>query len=85
LRRLVRARLAAAQAKRVVAGGKAIEVAARKSDDTAEKVQPSGVARAELPRPSNESFLIPQFRSKIDLHPAVTTRPQAPKPVVTTG
>src|SRR5262249_40333944 len=30
-------------------------------------------------------FLLPLFRSKIDLHRAVTTRPEAPKPVVTAG
>jgi hypothetical protein len=43
--------------------------AARKSDDTTEKVQPAGVARAQLFRPSNASFWFPSFRSKIDLHP----------------
>ena len=33
--------------------------------------------------PIKWEFLIPLFRSKIDLHRAVTPRPEAPKPVVT--
>jgi hypothetical protein len=41
---------------------------ARKSDDTAENVQPAGVARAQLSALKRE-LLFRQFRSKIDLHP----------------
>src|SRR6266436_6327088 len=58
--------------------------AARKSDDTAEKVQPAGVARAEVPRPSNESFLAPNS----DLESTCILLSQldrAPESVVTTG
>ena len=35
-----------------------------KNDDTAEKVQPAGVARAQLPCPSNGSFCFPNFDLK---------------------
>jgi hypothetical protein len=41
--------------------------------------------RDRIPPSIKWEFLLPLFRSKINPHPAVTTRPEAPKPVVTAG